>query len=44
MQFYLKKIERGMIENTSETKKVPMKADAFTPVTLQGALMPLTPL
>lgn len=33
-----------MIENTSETKKVPMKADAFTPVTLQGALMPLTPL
>ncbi|VEE02765.1 Uncharacterised protein [Legionella oakridgensis] len=33
-----------MIENTSEIKKVPMKADAYTPVTLQGALVALTTL
>ncbi|EEZ93424.1 hypothetical protein LLB_3780 [Legionella longbeachae D-4968] len=33
MQFYLKQIERGMIENTRETEKVPMKANAFTPYT-----------
>lgn len=33
-----------MVENTRETKKEPRKADAFTPVTLQGVLVTPPPL